>query len=248
MSFFGAGNQFEQWKFDSGNAAYKTTLFTWLSLFVLVIAYPAMSLLGGDAETVVEMLKTMTPGMLIFTLVTTVVVQWAIFGLNWASVFTEQTGLKGLGLGQLTPLHLAWAVAFWLSAIVILGGLAWILAQLGYEIPGEIGLLIPESLGGKLLWVLVSITAGFCEEVAFRGYLMTRFRLLFKSQSWILPTLLSSVIFGICHAYQGTAGFILITIYGAMFALLYIKTKSLWSGIIAHFFQDVMYIFIPGDF
>lgn len=247
-SFFTPGNPFERWKYDSGNQHYRTTVFTWLSLLVLVIFYPAMSLLGGDSESVSEMLKNMTPGLLVFTLVTTIVVQWAIFGLNWAAVYSEHTGLRGLGLGKLTPLHLAWAVAFWLAAIVILGAIGWVMAQYGLEIPGEIGLLIPESLGGKLLWVLVSITAGFCEEVAFRGYLMTRFRLLFRSQSWLLPTILSSVIFGICHTYQGIAGFIMITIYGVLFSLLYIRTKSLWPGIIAHFFQDVMYIFIPGDF
>jgi len=245
---YSAHEPFQQWRLESGNQAFQTTIFTWVSLFVLIIAYPGMQLLGGDVETVTELLRTMTPGMLIFMLATTIVVQWAIFGLNWGTVFSEGTGLRGLGLTKLTPLHLAWAIAFWLAAIVLLGGIAWVLAQFGYEIPGEIGLLIPESFGGKLVWVAVSITAGFCEEVAFRGYLMTRFRLLFKSNSWVVPTILSSVIFGVCHAYQGIAGFILITIYGALFSLLFIRTKSLWPGIIAHFFQDVMYIFIPGDF
>ena len=111
--------------------------------------------------------------------------------------------------------------------------------------PGELGMLVPEDSFGRVVWVAVSFTAGFCEEIAFRGYLMTRLRILLKSKSWLIPVLVSSVVFGVCHAYQGWPGLIVITTYGAMFALLYIRTGSLWPCIIAHFFQDFGALFFP---
>ena len=52
-------------------------------------------------------------------------------------------------------------------------------------------------------------------------------------------------LFGACHAYQGIPGLIVITVYGALFALLYIRTGRIWPCIIAHFFQDFSALFIP---
>jgi membrane protease YdiL (CAAX protease family) len=110
---------------------------------------------------------------------------------------------------------------------------------------GEIQFLIPEDATGRVVWVLVSFTAGFCEEVGFRGYLMTRLRLVGRFQSWLVPTIVSALIFGACHAYQGWPGFIILSVYGAMFSLLYIRTGSLWPCVIAHSLQDLGALFFP---
>jgi hypothetical protein len=74
---------------------------------------------------------------------------------------------------------------------------------------------------------------------------MSRLRLVFKMKSWVWPVIISAVVFGACHAYQGLSGFIVLTVYGAMFALLYIRTKSLWPCILAHCAQDLLALFIP---
>ena len=66
-----------------------------------------------------------------------------------------------------------------------------------------------------------------------------------RSFVWLIPVILSAVVFGACHAYQGLPGFILLSIYGAMFSILYIRTKSIWPCIIAHFFQDFSALFFP---
>ena len=129
-------------------------------------------------------------------------------------------------------------------ANLALTGVAWFLGQIGLPMPGEISLLIPQDTIGRLVWVAVSITAGICEETAFRGYLMTRLRILGKFKTWVIPTIISAVAFGACHAYQGWPGFIIISIYGAMFSLLYIRTRSIWPCIIAHFFQHLR---VPDD-
>ncbi|MCX6835736.1 MAG: type II CAAX endopeptidase family protein [candidate division Zixibacteria bacterium] len=206
--------------------------------------YPGLSLLGMG-EDPAQLLKSLNQGTLIFLLIATVLFQWTIFLFNYVATWFEGTGLPGVGLTRLRTVDFAWGISFFLSAWLLLTGLAWLLAQVGLPLAGEIGLLVPQEPFGKLLWVLVSFTAGFCEEIAFRGYLMTRLRLLGRFQSWIVPTLISAVAFGICHAYQGIPGFILITIYGILFSLLYIRTGRLWPCIIAHFFQDFGALFLP---
>ena len=66
-----------------------------------------------------------------------------------------------------------------------------------------------------------------------------------RFKSWVIPVAVSAATFGICHAYQGLPGFIVITIYGLMFSALYLWTGRLWPCIIAHFFQDFMALIIP---
>jgi membrane protease YdiL (CAAX protease family) len=211
---------------------------TWVSLAFLLLLYPGLSLLGAGEDPTI-LLKSLDQFMLMILLVTTIIFQWVIFSVNYVSVAMEGTGLKGIGLTRIRPIHFAWGAAFLLAANLLLGGLAWVLGQVGLPLPGEISLLIPQDPAGKLVWVLVSFTAGFCEEIAFRGYLMTRLRLLGRFQSWVIPTIISALAFGACHAYQGVPGLIVISVYGAFFSLLYIRTGSLWPCIIAHSLQDL---------
>ena len=231
-------------KLQTGNTDFQLSRWTFVSMAILLIFYPVISLLGLEDDPG-AMLRSLNQGALIFLLVATILFQWTIFLFNYVTLYFEKTGLAGIGLGRIRPLDFAWAGAFFLAAWTILTGLAWLLAQIGLPMPGEIGLLIPTTPFGKVIWVLVSFTAGFCEEVAYRGYLMTRLRLLLKSKSWVIPVIVSSVMFGVGHAYQGWPGLILITIYGALFSLLYIRTGRLWPCIIAHSFQDLGALFLP---
>lgn len=227
----------------TGNTNYRQSTMTWGSLFILLLFYPAISV--GFTDDPTAFLKELNEGLRMVVFVSTIIIQWAIFFFLWFATYRENTLLAGIGLVKIRLVDFSWAVAFLLASNLILSGLAWFLAQVGLPMPGEIGLLIPEDTPGRITWVAVSFTAGFCEEAAFRGYLMTRLRLTFKLQNWVIPTIVSSVAFGICHAYQGIPGFIVITTYGAMFALLYIRTGSLWPCVIAHSLQDFSALFIP---
>jgi hypothetical protein len=49
----------------------------------------------------------------------------------------------------------------------------------------------------------------------------------------------SSLLFGVSHGYEGAAGMIAITAYGAMFCVLAILRKGLRPGMIAHAWHDI---------
>jgi len=216
---------------------------TWIALFLLLVVYPAFAILFSGNPKDLSLLLDDT--LLLLTLVVTIAMQWLMFLVLFVATYREQTLLRGLGIRALRGIDVAWAISFLLAANAVLIVLAWILGQVGLPMPGEIAFLIPEDTAGRILWVVVSATAGFCEEVAFRGYLMTRLRLLGHTKTWVMPVVVSSVTFGVLHAYQGLPGVIMLSVYGAMFALLYIRTRSLWPCIIAHFFQDFTALFIP---
>lgn len=227
----------------TGNTFFRSTPLTYLSLIILLAVYPGVSVLfDSDPST---LLKSLNEGTLMVLLLATIIMQWAIFLMTSVAAHTEGTGLAGLGFKKIRAMDFAWAIAFLLGANLILSGLAWFLAQVGHPMPGELQMLIPTTMPGRIIWVLVSLSAGFCEETAFRGYLMSRIRFVGETKSWLIPVILSAVAFGACHAYQGFPGLVVITVYGVMFALLYLRTGSLWPCIIAHFFQDFSALFIP---
>ncbi|MFH1372772.1 MAG: type II CAAX endopeptidase family protein [bacterium] len=232
------------YKEDSGNGEFRRSRLTWLTLFVLLILYPALSVLS--AEDPATLFGNMSNQMLMVMLVSTIILQWCLFLLIYLTCLREQTGLIGLGLRRFTPRDIAWGVSLLLVAFLILAFLSWLLGLLGLPLPGEISMLIPTDTVGRVIWVAVSISAGVCEEVAFRGYLMTRLRLIGKFKSWTVPVIVSSVAFGACHySYQGLPGLILITVYGLLLALLFVRTGRLWPCIVAHFFQDFLALFVP---
>jgi hypothetical protein len=191
------------------------------------------------------MLRGLTEDTRMILFIATILVQWLMFALIMGTSYTENTGLAGLGFKRLRLVDIFWAVAFFSAAAAILAGLAKLLELMGMPLSGDIKFLIPQETSGRVVWVLLSLTAGICEETAFRGYLMTRLRLVGGFKSWLIPTIISALVFGSLHSYQGVPGLILITVYGVMFSLLFIYTRTIWPAIIAHFFQDFLALFIP---
>jgi membrane protease YdiL (CAAX protease family) len=223
--------------------SFRRSHLSYFTLFFLVILWPASSILFVGDPT--EALKLLSLSPIYFIYLPTIVIQWLIFALIFLTTFREQTGLGDIGFKKIRIIDFLWAIAFLLGSNLILSLLAVLLKSINLEIPGEIELILPKTFAEQILWVFLSLTAGICEEAAFRGYLITRIKIIGKTKNWILPIIIASLSFGSGHAYQGVGGFILISIYGAMFALLFLRTKTLWPCIIAHFFQDFSALFYP---
>ncbi|MBZ5688613.1 MAG: CPBP family intramembrane metalloprotease [Acidobacteriia bacterium] len=84
----------------------------------------------------------------------------------------------------------------------------------------------------------VALSAGFCEELAFRGYLQKQFQAITGSAG--LAVLFQSIAFGIGHLYEGVGPVARITLFG----LLAIWRKSLRPGMIAHVWSDIFGVII----
>jgi uncharacterized protein len=89
-----------------------------------------------------------------------------------------------------------------------------------------------------LLWVGVSISAGICEELVFRGYFQRQFEVFTRSRWTAL--LLQAVLFGISHGYQGVEASVKIAIFGALYGLLAMWRRSLRPGMMAHSGSDIL--------
>jgi membrane protease YdiL (CAAX protease family) len=97
--------------------------------------------------------------------------------------------------------------------------------------------LLPSTSTERSLWVLVSLTAGLCEEFLYRGWLL----LFFSSALGFVwaGLLVSSVFFGFAHSYQGRSGILGTAVLGLVFGLLFVFTRSLIPGQLLHTLLDL---------
>lgn len=137
-------------------------------------------------------------------------------------------------------IDVAIAFAFWMVAAGTLAALSF---ALGLASPSQVaearkqlGALLPQTGLELGIWLVLSATAGFCEEIMFRGYLQQQFRAATRSTAAAI--VLQAVVFGIAHAYQGGRRMVLIAVYGALFGMLAVWRKSLRPGMIGHAMQD----------
>lgn len=95
---------------------------------------------------------------------------------------------------------------------------------------------IEGDLGAFLILLVFGLLfGGVVEEVIFRGYLVGWGTALFGAGAGPSLALLSAVVFGISHYYQGPAGMISTGLVGLAFGVLYLWTnRSLLPVIVAH--------------
>ncbi len=155
---------------------------------------------------------------------------WAFLDRSWAEL--------GLGLPAGRGLRLSlWAVGIGLGVMV---GQYVHLVRAGDDakLPAgiqEVGYMMPLTERDSRWFSGLSVTAGICEELIFRGFLLAYFGTWFD---WPLALLCSSLIFGLGHSYQGPAGVLKTALVGAAFGGLVLATGSVWASMILHAATD----------
>jgi membrane protease YdiL (CAAX protease family) len=146
-----------------------------------------------------------------------------IFGKRWQSA---KEVLRDLGLGICLLV---------LSTIVgsLLGG-----HQRGGASDQAIAHLIPQTSLELVLWMVVSLAAGICEEAVYRGYLQRQLGALCRSVP--VGIVLSAVAFGAGHLYQGIARASVIAASGVLFGWFAYWRRSVRPGMVAHTLQDAV--------
>ncbi len=174
----------------------------------------------------------------------TMVIQLITLLLILIAVRSERVGVDDLGLARFSKWTIVQAAVFFIAANLTLLFLQLLIAGNAPGSFADVKELLPHTGHEKVVWVILCLVVAFCEEVVFRGYLISRITRLARGRVWI-GIILASLSFASGHLYQGVGGFVLIFVYGLMFSALYIKTGSLYPGIIAHFVQDALVVVAP---
>lgn len=168
-----------------------------------------------------------------------IVVDWAILAYCWFGVWLHGGNLATLTGGRWTAwkgilADVAIALPFWILWEAIAYGVHLLL---GPSKARSIGAILPQSLFEVLVWIVVSVNAGFCEEIQSRGYL--QLQLYSLSGSIVAAVLGQALVFGLGHSYQGWKQVIVISVLGVLYGALAAWRRNLRANMVAHAWADV---------
>ncbi len=178
-------------------------------------------------------------GQAIQIYLTASVMDWLLLYFCWVGVHRRGGNLWDLAGGRWKSWRdvltdLAILLPFW----AVWEGAAYVVHLiLGPDNAKTVDSLLPKSLVEVLLWIATSVTAGICEEMAFRGYLQQQFRALTGNMAWAV--LLQALVFGIAHGYQGWRNVVVISVLGVLYGALAAWRKNLRVNTIAHAGSDI---------
>ncbi len=157
--------------------------------------------------------------------------------VRWNGASVRTLVGENLARWRLIVRDLGLAVVFLVAADLFMFMLSYVLSRLVHPTASEaMKALLPQSRLEVAAFLLLTLTAGICEEIIFRGYLQRQFTVW--TESAVVGIGVQGIAFGLVHAYQGAAQVILIAFYGCMFGVLARRRGSLRVGMVAHFLQD----------
>ncbi|HEY6196001.1 MAG TPA: CPBP family intramembrane glutamic endopeptidase [Candidatus Eisenbacteria bacterium] len=170
-----------------------------------------------------------------------------LIAMEWGLVlYVARGGLRrtGTALRDLVgghwgrPADVARDAALALAAWAVWTLVSWGIDRLaGPDHAASVRSLLPRHPLDVALWVALSMSAGFAEELVFRGYLLVQFRAL--THSTALALVMQAALFGVSHGYQGARACATIALFGLLYGALALRSRSLRPGMLAHAWTDI---------
>ncbi len=98
--------------------------------------------------------------------------------------------------------------------------------------------ILPQSTVELLPYLALAITAGLCEEFLYRGFAMAVLANV-GLRTWVV-VVLSSVLFGLAHSYQGRGGVVMTMVVGLVLGTSRTAFGSLVPAVFWHSAVDVV--------
>jgi membrane protease YdiL (CAAX protease family) len=169
--------------------------------------------------------------------------------LSWLALRLQKLNWPEVGLKQPSSFVMLIPISIIATAILIplSYGLRSIVTSITHEPPNLEAFKSIQGNPKALLTglVVVWIFGAFAEEMLFRGFLMNSIYKLFPEKKfsdrlkWTLSLLITSILVGFGHSYQGITGMIITAVVGFCFGLIYLMNKrNLWPSILTHGLYD----------
>lgn len=173
---------------------------------------------------------------------TGVLALWAVLVTD--GIWSWASDRVGLAEGALPDRGL---LSGFLAAVGIGLALPIVLARMGRGTPataGDSAALLPLTASERRLYVAVALTAGFGEELVYRGFLVAFLAAATPLNGWVVLAV-AAVVFGLAHAYQGIAGVLATTVLGGVLLLLFAVSGSLLVPVVVHALIDLRVVAMP---
>lgn len=218
-----------------------------LFVLVMILAFyagaklqdPTKSFTGKPLTTVEEISKKLMIGLFLtqILLIATPAI-WLIWSAKMN--FKETLSLKPFKLSAI-PISILLVLACFFINLWIGGITQKLIPDSGMDMKHLEKTLAPVLSSMSWFWILVvfGLAPGICEEILFRGFLLSGF--MENKKKW-QAVLLVGICFGLFHLYPAkyfTTGFM-----GVILALIVLKTGSIYPAMIAHAFNNSFLLLI----
>lgn len=170
----------------------------------------------------------------LWLLTSAVLLWWLWSGRTSAAVGLGEPGGWIFWVGIVVVVALATALG---RQVAVVRGSAEARTQVRKQTRGVLALIVPHDKLERQMWVGLSLTAGFCEEILYRGFL------IWYLTTWLpegAAVLVSAIVFGVAHLYLGWGvGVLRATAAGVVLGAAYLLTGTLWVPIALHSVVDV---------
>ena len=172
-------------------------------------------------------------------------VQWAAaaFILGYWIFLGRPITSIGLGVQPGEHMNLAWRLSI-LLVILYLSDILFSVRnkaaiQATLDEQGETTPFLPESFSEFPSYGFMCLTAGICEEILYRGYMVTYFLPHTTGAFPWMAIIFPALLFSLAHYYQGWHAVAKILVLSMLLAGIYIASGSLWIGMAIHFLIDL---------
>jgi membrane protease YdiL (CAAX protease family) len=215
-----------------GDSTIQIALPFWQVMMVL-IGLPAIYLVNSLLPWAVGLLQRHDHSFFLRFWISVAVLHWGSVALVFVLLKRVGGSFANIGL-DLSPLKCAAMVG-----IPIVVGLILIVLRETSHAKGPSSAVLPATTSERLFWIFISITAGFCEELIYRGF---NIRMLqrYNIPTWLAVNL-ATLAFFFMHGISAMALFPFLTIFigGLLFSALFLWRRSLVPGICLHALIDM---------
>lgn len=131
------------------------------------------------------------------------------------------------------------AILLTAAGVLVAYGFRTLSRRFGWQETETVRAIMPETRREKGAFAVLSIAAGFSEEIVFRAFLPAF--LLPWTGSYLAGALPAACVFGFLHAYQGRLGIVRTTVIGVVMAVGVAWTGSVWPSVFAHAALDLLF-------
>jgi membrane protease YdiL (CAAX protease family) len=166
----------------------------------------------------------------------TILILWTMTAL--AMYALQLHGESAADIGLHAPANPVWYLVGPVIVAVLLSVSGASRGDVSDSYARAIRIVVPQTPVDWGWFVPVAASAALCEEFLYRGYALTQIAALTGSVT--AGVVLSSIAFGLGHAYQGRIGMAGTALTGLLYAGLFVVCGSLVPCMIAHFLQDIV--------
>jgi membrane protease YdiL (CAAX protease family) len=227
---------------DSGDPDLAPAWHTWILVALIVLVAAVGSLLtaaGGSAAPVIT-----GSSRVVVAYVPMLLVQWGLLAYV-ARIGRPRSALASLlGRRWTTVAAAASGLALAVAAFGAIEACQALPIGLAAQPGPAVRALLPFTATERWVWIAVALSAGFCEEVVYRGYLQVQLAAFTRSAAWGVA--LQALLFGLAHLEQGPAVAARLGLYGLGLGVLAWWRRSLLPGIVAHVAVDLLSALAQG--